>query len=469
MLPGMSRRILVVDDDPLALRLAARLLRPLGAPVETAGSAEAALAALEQAPVGLLLTDLRMDGMDGAALLEAARARHPHLPVLVMTNHGSIEVAVELMKKGATDFITKPLEPSTLLPRIEKLLRTADLEGEVADLRRTLAAQSGGRGALVGEAPAFRRMLDRLPLAARADAPVLVRGETGTGKELVARTLHDLSARSDKPFVPVNCGALPGELLESELFGHVRGAFTDARRDKAGLIAEADGGTLFLDEIGDMALALQVKLLRFLQEGEIRPVGANKTVKVDVRVVAATHRDLGAAVGEGVFREDLYYRLNVVPLWVPPLRERRGDIPALAGHILARIARRTTRPDLRFSKGALDALVRHDWPGNVRELENVIHRAVVFARGPEIAEDALEFDALPTGVPDLKPPPVDLGTPLREAKERLVEDFERAYVLAALDSAGGNVAQAARRAGKDRKSFWELMQRYGVDADEFRE
>jgi DNA-binding NtrC family response regulator len=462
----MVQRILVVDDDPLALKLAARLLRPLGVPVETAGSAEQALAALERAPVGLLLTDLRMDGMDGEALLDEVRRRHPQLPVLIMTSHGTIDVAVALMKKGATDFIAKPLEESTLLPRIERLLREADLEGEVVTLRRALAAQ--GRTTLVGETPAFKRLLDRLPLAARADAPVLVRGETGTGKELVARTLHALSARQERAFVPVNCGALPGELLESELFGHVRGAFTDARRDKPGLVLEADGGTLFLDEIGDMALPLQVKLLRFLQEGEIRPVGANKTVKVDVRVVAATHRDLAQAVAEGAFREDLYYRLNVVPLWVPPLRERRGDLPALANHILERIAGRTSRPDLRFSKAALERLQRHDWPGNVRELENVVHRAVVFAAGPEIAEGDIELDALPEGVPVMEVPPVDLAVPLREAKERLVEDFERAYVEAALTAAGGNVAQAARRAGKDRKSFWELMQRYGVDADAWR-
>jgi len=377
-----------------------------------------------------------------------------------------VDVAVELMRGGATDFITKPLVAGTLLPRIELALQRADLAGEVRSLRRRLARSEGQDPRLVGDAPAFRRVLERLPLAARSDACVLVLGETGTGKELVARRLHELSTRAAGPFVPVNCGALPGELLESELFGHVRGAFTDARRDKRGLVEEASGGTLFLDEIGDMPLPLQVKLLRFLQEGEVRPVGAERTRTVDVRVVAATHRDPRAAVGAGELREDLYYRLNVVGLVLPPLRDRRSDVPALAEHLLRRHARGTTRPDLRLAPAARDRLCRHGWPGNIRELDNVVHRAVIFSPGPEIVAEDLEFDPAPAGTPASREP--ELEVPLRQAKEALIAEFERAYVEAALTAAAGNVSLAARRAGKDRKSFWELIQRHGLDADDFR-
>ncbi|MCB9542025.1 MAG: sigma-54-dependent Fis family transcriptional regulator [Myxococcales bacterium] len=471
-----ERRILIVDDDPLALRLVGRLLRPLGFPVLTAGSGEEALEIMEQTPIGLLLTDLRMDGIGGDELLEIARRRYPTLPVLIMTTHGSVDTAVSLMRKGATDFLTKPVDGAVLQQSIERVLRRAELEGEVATLRRALARQSGDK-LLVGEAPVFRKMLDRLPLAARSDVPILVLGETGTGKELVARTLHDQSSRAEQPFIAVNCGALPGELLDSELFGHVKGAFTDARRDKTGLVADADGGTLFLDEIGDMPLALQVKLLRFLQEGEIRPVGSNKTRKVDVRIVAATHRDLRMMVDAGDFREDLYYRLNVIPIHVPPLRDRGGDVALIAQHLLTRFAATTTRPGMHFSKAAIGRLSAHGWAGNVRELENVVRRAAVFGAigdGDEIGPDVIEFDGAQTPVRADRPAigqtlEVDLEVPLRDAKDALVDAFQEAYCRAALAEAEGVVAAAARRAGKDRKSFWELLQRYEIDPDSYRD
>ncbi|MCA9541574.1 MAG: sigma-54-dependent Fis family transcriptional regulator, partial [Myxococcales bacterium] len=358
--PNANRRLLIVDDDALSLRLVSRMLRGLGFEVISASSAAEALTIMAETPIGLLLSDLRMEGMGGDELLGVCRRRYPGLPVLIMTSHGSVETAVSLMRQGATDFITKPIDQSALKQSIERVLHRAELEGEVVRLRRELSQAEGRDRRLVGESPAFRHMLDRLPLAARSEASVLVLGETGTGKELVSRTLHDLSARADRPFVAVNCGALPGELLDSELFGHVKGAFTDARRDKVGLVEEADGGTLFLDEIGDMPLALQVKLLRFLQEGELRRVGSNATRTVDVRVIAATHRDLRTAVDEGEFREDLYYRLNVIPIHVPALRERRSDISLIAQHLLERHAATTTRPTLRFSTAALARLTAHD-------------------------------------------------------------------------------------------------------------
>ena len=459
-------RILVVDDDALVLRLAKRLLRPLDMDVCTAGSTEDALEELDAGPVSLVLTDLRMGGAGGDVLLDRIRLRWPTLPVVVMTSHGSIDIAVDLMKRGATDFVSKPLEPS-LLPRIEYALSRASLEVEVRDLRARLGAAGEPSRPLVGDAPAFRKVIDRLAPAARADACVLIRGETGTGKELVARALHDLSPRAGGPFVAINCGALPEQLLESELFGHVKGAFTDARGDKRGLVCDAEGGTLFLDEVGDMPLALQVKLLRFLQEGEVRPVGGNRSVRVDVRVVAATHRDVHTAIAVGDFREDLFYRLNVIPLTLPPLRERREDVPALAAHILRRATSGSNREGVTLTPAALAELVAHPWPGNVRELENVLQRAVIFATGVAIDAADIEFD--PAGpLPDSAAVEPDLSVPLRVAKEALVAEFEQAYVEAALRASAGNVSQAARRAGKDRKSFHELIQRYAVEVDRHR-
>ncbi len=475
--PNPERPILIVDDDPLARRLVRRLLRPMGFPVLTAESGEAALELMDKTGVGLLLTDLRMGGIDGDELLRITRRRHPTLPVLIMTTHSSVDTAVEMMRQGATDFIAKPIDGDALQRSIARVLKRAELEDEVQTLRRELARTQPER-LLIGEAPAFRQMLDRLPLAARSEVPVLVLGETGTGKELVARTLHQQSARAEKPFVPVNCGALPGELLDSELFGHVKGAFTDARRDKSGLVQDAHGGTLFLDEIGDMPLKLQVKLLRFLQEGEIRPVGSNKTVEVDVRIIAATHRDLRSMVDDGSFREDLYYRLNVIPIHVPPLRDRKTDIPLIAQHLLDRFAATTTRPTKTFHKATVAKLTAHGWPGNVRELENVIRRAAVFAgltEGDEITPESIEFDGqLPAFARDDGPTigqvlEVDLEVPLREAKDALVDAFQKAYCQAAMAESHGVVAQAARRSGKDRKSFWELLQRYDIDPDTYRE
>ena len=463
----LRARILLVDDDPLLLRMARRLLQPLAQEVETATSVDAALEILEQEAVGLVLSDLRMGARGGAELLEEVRERWPTLPVVIMTSHGTIDLAVDLMKKGATDFVSKPLEPEVLLPRIEYALRRADLEGEVRDLRERLGAAGAPRRPLVGQAPAFAKVLERLPLVARADAAVLVRGETGTGKELVARAVHDLSPRRTGPFVAVNCGALPEQLLESELFGHEAGAFTGAQKKKRGLVQEAEGGTLFLDEVGDIPLPVQVKLLRFLQEGEIRPVGATRSIAVNVRVVAATHRDVDAAIEAGEFREDLFYRLNVVPLHLPPLRERHEDIRPLAEHLLDKATAGTSRAGVRFDAPALDKLAAHPWPGNVRELENVVQRAVIFATGDAVSAADVEFDPQRRrGGADASAP--DLTIPLRQAKEALVAEFERTYVEAALRAAGGNVSQAARRAGKERKSFHELVQRYGVDPDRHR-
>jgi two-component system NtrC family response regulator len=335
---------------------------------------------------------------------------------------------------------------------------------EVDDLRRALARKAPTR-AIIGDAPVMRRLLERLPIAARTDSPILVTGETGTGKELVARSVHAASPRASGPFIAVNCGAVPPNLLASELFGHVKGAFTDARTDKQGLVGEADGGTLFLDEIAEMAPELQVKLLRFLQEGEIRPVGSARPRQVDVRVVAATHRELRRFVADGRFRQDLFYRLNVIPLTVPALRERREDVPLLAAHLLTRHTAESTRPQMRFTAAALKQLMQHDWPGNVRELENVVRRAAVFATGEEIAAVDLDIDPPLDGQAGAG---IDLDVPLKAAKDAAIAAIEVEYAEAALQQSGGNIAQAARRVGVDRKSFWALMQRHDLDPDRYR-
>ena len=457
------QRILVVDDDGLELKLIKRLLKPLGLPVSTARDGREALEVLAAQPVSLLLSDVRMDGMDGATLLKAVRRLYPQLPVLMMTSHSSIDMAVEFIQQGAADFITKPLDARTLLPRVQRIFAQTAVVG---DLRRQVAAAGRPKHAIVGDAPAMRVLLERLPIAARTDSPILVTGETGVGKELVARAIHTNSPRAEQPFIAVNCGAVPATLLASELFGHVKGAFTDARADKQGLVGEADGGTLFLDEIAEMTPDLQVKLLRFLQEGEIRPVGSAHPKVVNVRVVAATHRALPQLVADGGFRQDLFYRLNVIPLSVPALRERRVDIPLLAIHLLNRHVADTSRPDLRFSPAALGRLAAHDWPGNVRELENVVRRAAVFARGSEIDVDQLDID------PPFAPAEmagVDLDVPFKTAKDAAISALEIAYAEAALEQSGGNLAQAARRVGLDRKSFWALTQRHDLDPDRFRQ
>ena len=464
---GKQEKLLIVDDEALDLRLATRLLAKLDLPISTANSTEQALTQLNQSPFSLVLTDLNMGNQGGDTLLSQIRSKWPNLPVVIMSNHGTLDVAVRLMKEGATDFITKPLQANTTLPRIRQAIERAKLEREVVDLRTQLRNAKQLTHPLIGEAPAFRHVLDRLPLAARSNAPVLVGGETGTGKELIARALHEQSERNTGPFVAVNCGALPEALLESELFGHVKGAFTDAKSNKKGLVAEASDGTLFLDEIGDMPVPLQVKLLRFLQDSEIRPVGSNQAQKVNVRIIAATHRNLKEACTKGTFREDLYYRLNVVSLKLPSLHQRFVDLPLLADFILDKHTQDTSRAGLRLSVSATKKLMNYTWPGNIRELENVLHRAIIFSTGATIEPQAIEFDS-PSPSSAVLGPDVDLETPLTDAKEALISSFESSYIEAAIAASAGNISQAARRAGRDRKAFADLVRRYNIEVEKYR-
>jgi len=432
------RNVLIVDDDASMRHLLSVILDDHGYEARAVDSAEAALEEIAARAYDLVLTDVRMPGMGGLALLRAVQERDPLLMVIVMSAYGSHETAIEAMKAGAYDWLSKPFRPDEVILVLRKAEERERLSRENVRLRGELS-RSYRPEHLLGASEVMRELDRQLRRVAPQKTTVLVTGESGTGKELVARALHELSPRAGFPFVALNCGAIPEALLESELFGHVRGAFTDAVRNKKGLAAEADGGTLFLDEIGELPLGLQPKLLRFLQDEEVRPVGDVRSRRVDVRVVAASARDLKRAVADGRFREDLYWRLAVVPLTVPPLRERPGDVPALAEHFLARYA--TLRPELgplSFDDDARAALAAHRWPGNVRELEHAIERAVVMAEGPVVREADL---------PDEVKERAGRGRPPETAAElsikRATRALEASLIRAALERTGGNRTKAA--------------------------
>jgi two-component system response regulator AtoC len=451
------RNVLVVDDDASMRHLLSVILRDAGFESRAVASGEDALRELDQRAYDLVLTDVRMPGMGGLALLQEVQRRDPDLVVVVMSAYGTHDAALEAVKAGAWDYVSKPFRPDDVVLVLRKAEERERLARENRRLRGELR-EAYRPESIVGASAAMEDLLRQVRKVAPLKTTVLVEGESGTGKELVARALHELSPRASFPFVAVNCGAIPAELIESELFGHVKGAFTDAHRNKKGLAAEADGGTLFLDEIGELPLGLQVKLLRFLQDEEVRPVGDTRSRKVDVRVVAATARDLRRAVDEGEFREDLFYRLNVVGLRLPPLRERREDVPALAAHFLARFAR--LRPDLpapSFSEEALAALQGYRWPGNVRELEHVVERAVVLAEGPVIGEGDLP-DALREA-----PPTADAGkAPADLSIKRGTRDLEARLIRAALERTGGNRTRAAELLQISYRALLYKIKEYGL-------
>ncbi|RMG21161.1 MAG: sigma-54-dependent Fis family transcriptional regulator, partial [Deltaproteobacteria bacterium] len=374
----MSRSVLVVEDEESLRHVLTVILEEHGYGVRAVEDGEAALAELERREYDFLITDVRMPGLGGLELLAHVRKMHPDLTVIVMSAYGSHESAIEAMKQGAYDYISKPFRPDEVVLVLRKAEEREELRRENERLKRELRERTGGGlEGIVGDSPRMRAVLEKVRRVAAYKTTVLLHGESGTGKELVARAIHELSPRAAGPFVPVNCGAIPETLMESELFGHVKGAFTGADRARPGLIREAQGGTLFLDEIGELPSRMQVKLLRFLQEDEIRRVGDSRTETVDVRVVAATARDLQDEVKAGRFREDLYYRLSVVPLHLPPLRERPGDVPRLVEHFLSRLARRLEKPQLKVTEEAMARLASYPWPGNVRELENTLEQAAV--------------------------------------------------------------------------------------------
>jgi two-component system response regulator GlrR len=442
-------RILIVDDDPDLLRLLTFRLEGADYAVESADSAERALARLSVAIPQLVITDLRMSGMDGMALFENIHKSNPALPVIILTAHGTIPDAVAATQRGVFGYLTKPFDSKDLLQQVE---RAVALSGGRTD---KVNGEADWRAEIITRSLAVESILGKAKLVAGSDASVLVRGESGTGKELLARAIHKASPRSAKPFVAINCGAIPEQLLESELFGHMRGSFTGAARDYKGLFQAAEGGTVFLDEIGDMPLPLQVKLLRVLQDKEIRPIGTTQTIPVDVRIISATHRNLEEAIKAGSFREDLYYRLNVVSFVLPALSERREDIPVLATHFLSQLADRYKKPLNGFASEAMEILVKSAWPGNVRELYNVVEQAVALST-TSIITPALVDSAMRGQSAELS------------SFESARSEFERDYLAKLLKITGGNVTQAAKLAKRNRTEFYKLLQRHHLDPKLFK-
>lgn len=440
-----AARLLLVDDDPGLLKLLGMRLSSEGYQVATAASGPEALRHLQKEKVDLVISDLRMDEMDGLALFGEVQKRHAGLPVIILTAHGSIPEAVSATQQGVFSFLTKPVDRDALYKAIDEALA-----------HRAPISDDGWREAIVTRNPQMLRLLEQSHMVAQSDVSVLINGQSGTGKEVLAQAIHAASPRATKPFIAINCGALPEQLLESELFGHAKGAFTGAVSAREGLFQAAEGGTLFLDEIGDMPQALQVKLLRVLQERKVRPLGSNRDLDINVRIISATHRDLPKAMEKKSFREDLYYRLNVVNLKIPALHERAEDIPLLANHLLRQSADRH-KPFVRsFSVDAMKRLVSAAWPGNVRQLVNVIEQCVALSTAPVIGdalvEQALagENTALPTFV---------------EARNQ----FELNYLRKLLQMTKGNVTNAARLAGRNRTEFYKLLSRHELDASEFKE
>jgi len=445
-----SDDILLVDDDPDLLKLISLRLASVGYRVRTADSGEAALGALAVARPGVVVTDLRMPGIDGLQLFEAIHREHPALPVIILTAHGTIPDAVSATQRGVFGFLTKPFDSQELLQKVAAALHVAGAAPADSD------TSGEWRSGIITRSPRMEDLLRQARLVADSDASVLIYGESGTGKELLARAIHRASRRRDKPFVAVNCGAIPEPLLESELFGHARGAFSGAVQAHKGLFQAADGGTIFLDEIGDMPLALQVKLLRVLQDNEVRPVGATQPVPVDVRVISATHRDLDAQRAAGQFREDLYYRLNVVSLKLPALADRREDIPLLATHWLRKLAERYKRNVPTLAPDAMALLIAAPWPGNVRQLLNLLEQAVALATTSLIPESLVQ-GALREDASAL--------VPFEEARKT----FERDYLVRLLKITGGNVTQAAMLAKRNRTEFYKLLQRHRLEPAMFKE
>jgi len=455
-----TRRVLVVDNEEKMRRILEMSLVNMGHEVTQAGDGVEALAAIDAASFDLVLTDLRMPRMDGIGLLRALRERGDEVPVIVLTAYGTIETAVEAMKLGAADYIIRPFEIETVELAVNRALAMSAVQRENRFLRDEL---SRGWGEFIGVSKAMQSLYQMLRQVAPARSNVFIVGETGTGKELVARALHQDSGR-DGLFVPINCAAIPEDLLESELFGHKKGAFTGATRDRIGKCELASGGTIFLDEITEMPLALQAKLLRVIQEGVVERLGANAPTPVDLRIVAATNRDPQRAVDEGRLRQDLYFRLNVVCVDVPPLREREGDIPLLAGHFLHKYAAEMGRRPPRLSEAALERLRAYGWPGNVRELENLMERAVVLSQGDEVTPDLLPLttdrDASGGGEREAATDPAGWTPPEGTSLKTQVEAFEKYLIDQALERCDNNKSAAARMLEISERAFWYKLKRY---------
>ena len=448
------KKILVVDDDSNFLKLIRMRLELADYEVVTALNEDEAISKAREETFGLSIVDLKLVHRDGICLMEEMHSINPYMPIIILTAHGSIESAVEATKKGAYNFLNKPFDSEELLLQIEKAMENQRLVSEAKRLEGLLRERYDFK-TIVARSEKMQRVLDLVSRVAGSDSTIYISGESGTGKEVIARGIHVASERRDKPFVAINCAAIPETLLESELFGHERGAFTDAKRSHVGLFAQSHQGTIFLDEIGDMSPSLQAKLLRVLEEKRFYPLGSERPVDVDVRVIVATNKDLEAEVKNGCFREDLFYRVHVVPIHLPPLRERKEDIPLLAEHFLKGISQRMKKEIKGISPMAMQRLMLHDWPGNVRELENTIEHAVAMTQHDVISEEII----LPSK--DLPPEPLK---PFREA----VEEFKRGYIVRLLEFTKGNVTKAAELAGKYRPDFHNLVKKHSLKPEDFK-
>lgn len=456
-----AARILVVDDEPDMVETVARILTRLGHEPVTATDGAAALELLERERPDLVLTDLRMPGMDGLEVLKEVKRISPDAPVILFTAHATIETAVEAIKGGAFDYIPKPFTADQLQVVIERALTQRRLQEENRRLKEQLQ-ESYRFENIIGRSLPMLQVFEVIKKVARSEANILIIGESGTGKELVARSIHVNSARAAKPFVPVDCASLPENLLESELFGHEKGAFTGAHMTRPGLFEYGNGGTVFLDEVGDLGGNLQAKLLRVLQERQIRRVGGNRLIAVDVRVISATNRDLAAAVKRAEFREDLFYRLNVISIPLPPLRERKGDIPLITHHYLRKYADGSGKRITGVAPETLALLEAHEWPGNVRELQNVIERAVVLAEHDTILPGDLP-EHIRAGEVGTATPESRADLPMKRAKDEWNRTFEKEYLVSLLKRHQGNISQAARAAGVDRKTIHRLLKKHELE------
>ena len=449
-----KEKILAVDDDPGLLTLMKARLEAAQYEVTVAAGGEEALAGANENIFSAAILDLKLEDMDGIVLMEKLLKIQPYLPVIILTAFGSIELAVEATKKGAYDFLTKPFEAKDLLYRIEKALEVGRLKIEVDRLRHMVKQRYDN---IIASSAKMQHILNQIAQIASTDSTVCLYGESGTGKELMARAIHLSSPRSKGPFVAINCGAIPEGLLENELFGHVKGAFTSADGPKKGLLQMADGGTLFMDEIAELSPALQVKLLRVFQDREFYAVGGTKPLRIDIRLVTATNRDLWKAIQEGKFREDLYYRIHVIPIFLPPLRDRIEDVPLLANHFLQHFNREMNKSIQGFSPEVMQQLMLHSWPGNVRELANVVERAVALSTHTVITPDALFLGGCERAIQKKL-------MPLDEARE----EHDRAYLTQVLMETGGNVSRAATLAGRYRAEFYKMMRKYGINPADFK-
>ena len=462
----MSDSILIVDDEQDMLQLLKRSLEPeMGCRIETASSGRTALQLLARQHFDLVLADIKMPEMDGLELLELIKRDKPELTVVMMTAYGNIDYAVQAMRHGAYDFITKPFDHEALVVRLEKSLERSRL------IRENLRLQAECRGNevfenIVGKSAVMNRVYETIQMVAKNDLTVLITGESGTGKELVARAVHNLSPRGQRAFVAVNCPTVPENILESELFGYKKGAFTHAAQNKIGLFQEAEKGTIFLDEIGDISPTIQTKLLRVLQEKEIKPLGDTKSISVDVRIIASTNQNLEEKIRRMEFREDFYYRLNVLPIRLPPLREHPEDIPLIANHIVEKQCAKLNKPLKRFSPELLETMRRHRWEGNVRELENRIMRGILFSTTDEIQPADMEIETAADTANQAAQP--DAALSYKEAKEQALTRFNHRYISRLLTAHKGNVSRAAVDCGLERQSLQQIMRRYGIRSEEFR-